>query len=275
MSTSWREVTPDDEPARFERHAALLLEIQRKSARSGALGRALHAKSHVGVEATFTVPDDVPEQARHGLFAQPGAHRAWVRWSNGAPRRQSDRAPDARGMAIKVGGVTGRKIIPGLEDATTQDFLGIRTPKLPFRDADEFIAFIGASSKPALLPIKLAVALGPLRAFAVLRDLLRSVKQRDLSMATTPFFSAAAIACGPHAVRFAIVPVARAPEPLAAEGPIDADRFAKDLVQRVRDGGLEYELKLQFFRDETSTPIENHAVEWQERDAPFVTVARL
>jgi hypothetical protein len=274
-STSWREVQPDDEQARFEGYAALLVERQRTAGKSGTLARALHAKAHVGVEASFTVLADVPERARHGLFAQPGAHRAWVRWSNGAPRRQADRTPDARGIAIKVAGVTGRKIIPGLEDATTQDFLAIRTPALPFRDADEFMAFVRAADKPALLPFKLIGALGLSRGFGILRTLIASTKQRDASMATIPFYSGAAIACGPHAVRFAIIPSDRAAEPETIAGPPDADHFTKDLVARLRAGALDYDFCLQFFVDETKTPIEDHSVTWLEADAPLVRVARL
>jgi hypothetical protein len=273
-STGWRETKTDDEDARFERHAAMLVGLQRDSARSGTLARALHAKAHVGVAASFVVLDDVPEQARHGLFARPGRYRAWVRWSNGAPRRQNDRTPDARGIAIKVAGVPGRKLIPGLEDATTQDFLAIRTPALPFRNADEFMTFVGAASKPATLPLKLAVALGPLRALSIVRALIRSTKRRDRSLATVPFFSAAAIACGPHAVRFAFVPVDPRPEE-PAEAPLDPDHYTRDLVKRLREGGLEYEMRVQFFRDEATTPIEDHSVEWRETDAPFIPVARL
>lgn len=272
-STRWRETKSDDEDARFERHAALLVGIGRDAAGSGAQARALHAKVHVGARATLIVPDDVPERARHGLFARPGRYPAWVRWSNGAPRRQSDKAPDARGIAVKVGGVPGRKIIPGLEDATTQDFLAIRTPVTPFRTADEFVAFMAAARTPALLPIRLVFALGPVRAFTVLRALLASVKQPITSMATIPFFSAAAIQCGPHAVRYAFVPTGGTPAP--AEPPGERDHFATDLRNRLREGGLEYDLRLQFFVDEATTPIEDHSRGWAEPDAPPVTVARL
>ncbi len=271
-STTWRETKTDDEDARFERHAALLAGLQKTAAKSGALSRALHAKAHVGVEASFVVLEDLPEHARHGLFAQPGPHRAWVRWSNGAGRRQNDRTPDARGIAVKVADVQGRKIIPGLEDATTQDFLAIRTPALPFRDADEFMAFVAAARSPTTLPLKLAFALGPGRAFSIVHALLRSTKRRDVSLATVPFYSGAAIACGPHAVRFAIVPVDRAPEPSVTEVEVDGDHYTRDLVQRLRTGGLDYEMRLQFFRDEATTPIEDHTVEW---NTPFVTVARV
>jgi hypothetical protein len=34
-------------------------------------------------------------------------------------------------------------------------------------------------------------------------------------------------------------------------------------------------MRVQFYVDEAATPIEDASVEWKEKDAPFVTVARL
>jgi catalase len=34
-------------------------------------------------------------------------------------------------------------------------------------------------------------------------------------------------------------------------------------------------MRVQFYVDEATTPIEDASVEWKEKDAPFVTVARL
>jgi len=65
-----------------------------------------------------------------------------VCFSNGGPIRGSDRRPDVRGLAVKVLGVPGKKLIPGLEAAPTQDFLAIHSPVTPFRNADEFVKAI-------------------------------------------------------------------------------------------------------------------------------------
>src|SRR5690349_532733 len=114
-STEWREHPSQGEAERFERYAKELRELQR----ARAAGRALHAKGF-GVRAELTVLPDLPEHARVGPFARPGTFQALARFSNGSGARQADKKPDVRGLAVKLLGVPGKKLIPGLEDATTQ-----------------------------------------------------------------------------------------------------------------------------------------------------------
>src|SRR6185436_10813317 len=120
-ATDWKEDVLADEEERFTRYAEQIRDIQRRNAASQGMGRALHAKINIGLEAELTVPGDVPEDARLRLFAEPATYKAWVRFSNGGPRKVSDRKPDIRGVAVKVVGVSDKKIIPGIKDARTQD----------------------------------------------------------------------------------------------------------------------------------------------------------
>src|SRR5437016_13713579 len=90
-ATNWQEKVDPGEAERFERYAEQLREMQRKNAHGRPPSRALHAKGQLGLEAQFTVLPDLPEHARVGPFAQPAKYRAYVRYSNGAGRRQQDR----------------------------------------------------------------------------------------------------------------------------------------------------------------------------------------
>jgi hypothetical protein len=162
-STAWRENVAPDESTRFERYAQILHELQEASTkRLGRGGRALHRKGHLGAEASFEVLPGLPEPYAAGLFATPGTYRAYVRYSNGAAAHQSDRKPDVRGLAVKVVGVSGKKLIPGLEDKLTQDFLAIQTAVTPFKDADEFVraVYAGRSVAHALTRFIAAYGLG-------------------------------------------------------------------------------------------------------------------
>ena len=87
--------------------------------------------------------------------------------------------------------------------------------------------------------------------------------------ATESFFSAAPIANGPYAVRVRLRPQSTAPA-----GATTSD-WAADLGAHLARGPIRYELQLQFYSDEKTTPIEDGAVDWAEADAPYVTVARL
>jgi len=93
---------------------------------------------------------NLPESYAAGFFARPGSYRAYVRFSNGSHIQGSVRSADVRGLAVKVLGVPGKKLIPGLEAAPTQDFLAIHSPVTPFRNADEFVKAIYAGRNMAL-----------------------------------------------------------------------------------------------------------------------------
>src|SRR5438067_1979534 len=114
--------------------------------------RALHARQHVGVEGRLEV-GELPAHLRVAVFAQPRTWPVYVRFSNGAPRKQRDPVPDVRGIALKLRGVPGRKLIRGLEDKKTQDFLLIQSPATPFRTPDEFVAFLRVAAKGQALMV--------------------------------------------------------------------------------------------------------------------------
>jgi hypothetical protein len=264
-ATDWKETIPDDEAARFQRHADLLGTFQARQAHEG---RALHTKANLGVEATFTVLADIPADARIGMFATPRSYPAVVRFSNGAGRRQSDRKLDVRGIAVKLFGVDGKKVIPGMEDATTQDFLAIRTSAVPIKDADEFMAIVRAGQTPALLPFKLIGALGLRRGIQVIKAALGGLKAPQSPLAATSFYSALPIKFGPHAVQFAFA----AKDP-PAPSKITSDTDLGDaLAARLRTAPVVYDFCVRFYVDEATTPIEDASVEWK---APWLTIGTL
>lgn len=272
-ATDWKENIAPDESERFERYADVFAELQRRFARGSSPGRALHIKGNVGVEAEFTVLPDLPEHARVGLFAAPATYRAYVRFSNGAAARQADPRPDLRGLAIKVVGVAGQKLLPGLEQAPTQDFTLAHCPVLPFHDADEFVSFVRAflNPPPSILPA-LFRRFG-LGTPGLLWRVARLALQPLLPLASAPYYSALPIQYGPYAARYAVVPH----DPPAPPVPKDGSPEAKfeGLADRLLLGPVSYDFRIQFFRDERTTPIEDASVDWPESAAPFLTVARL
>ncbi len=272
--TDWQETVAPDEGERFERYAEQLRELQRgRARRRPPATRGLHAKANAGVEAEFRVLADLPAPARAGVFARPQTYRAYVRFSNGMGHAQSDARPDVRGVAIKVVGVAGKKLIPGLEDARTQDFLLIRTPSIPFADADAFVWFVLAARSPALLPARALVRLGPLGAARLVATLARNVTQPVLPLAGASYFSAASIQCGRYAARYSLAP--REPAPRAPSGRQGGDFLGNELAERLAGGPVVYDFRLQFYADPRRTPIEDHTREWSAEDAPWVTVAEL
>jgi hypothetical protein len=263
-STEWKETPAADEEERFPRLGERLVALQ--TARDGTRTRALHAKSHAGLRARLRVLPDLPPHARQGLFAAPGERRAYVRFSNGNGAVQPDRVQDLRGLAVKVLDVDGPKV---LGDARTQDFLMIDTPTIPFRSPEEFIDFVCATAPPDGGIGRVVRALGPLRTLGLLAGLAKAAKGKPRNVVDKVFYTAAAVAFGPHAARLAAFPVHAA----ADDGPAASERdyLAARTAARVARVPLEYELRAQFFSG-SETPIEDSAVAWP---TPFVPVARL
>jgi hypothetical protein len=272
-ATDWKEEIAPDETARFEAMAEQLRGLQRARAQKGSVNRGLHAKGQIGIEAEVTILPDLPEEARIALFATPSTHRAYVRFSNGAGGHQSDRKGDVRGIAIKLLGVPGKKIIPGLENAQTQDFLLIRNSSQPFASPDRFVEFVTAIESPLTGLPKYLWKNGPRWTFGLLKQIAAGLNEPMVSLATTRYYSALPTMFGPYAVRWALTPHAKAD---AKQQPGKGrDYLGDELAARLRAGPITYDLEVQFFRDAARTPIEDASVDWKESDAPYVTVARL
>jgi hypothetical protein len=270
-STEWKETIAVDENERFDVLAEILRGFQKRFAHGGATSRALHAKQHIGAHAELVVASDLPPELRAGLFALPGTYRAYVRYSNGAGRRQGDHKPDVRGIAVKVVGVPGKKVIPGLENARTQDFLAIQSPATPFEGPDEFVAFVQAGVEPWRLPAVMA-RFGFFHTIGVLKQFLAGVSAPVPSLATLTFHSALPVAWGPYAAKYRFV--AECGDALAP-ATRDPERLATELAERLRKGPVAYAMQAQLFRSEALTPIEDGSRVWSDFDAPPLTVARL
>ncbi len=273
-STQWKEEIPADEAERFERHAQTLLKLQQAKARRHPVSRGLHAKAQAGAEAEFTVLADLPEHARVGLFSKPGTYKALVRYSNGLGSRHADQKGDVRGIAIKVVGVEGKKLIPGLEGAKTQDFLAILSAFTPFTGADDFVWFVDAASRPASLLPRAILQFGFGKTFKLLGALMASRKAPPvISVATHAYFSALPIKFGAFAVHYSLAPTA-SDMPGATLGT-SPNYLGEELAARLEAGPVSYDFRVQFFVDPVRTPIEDASVEWKESDAPWLTVGRL
>ena len=159
--------------------------------------------------AEFKVLADLPEYARHGVFAEPKTFPAVVRFSNGSSHIKRDSKHEPRGIAIKLIGVEGRKLLTGREDAVTQDFLATsHSVTATVRDITQFIAFVKAERHGpiGILP-RLALALRLPEAWRIWVAVVRTVGLSKVrSMATEEFSGTAPIKFGPYAVKFTVRP---------------------------------------------------------------------
>jgi hypothetical protein len=163
-----------------------------------------------------------------------------------------------RGFAVKLVGVPGKKLIEGLQDELTQDFLFIDTPAIPFRNPEEFVAFVRAAKDgPGPLLPRLVGSFGLGRAFSILWGAVTAKKVT--SYATHDFHTGAPIAFGPTAAKLGLFPEANAEPAPKGHG---ANALGDDLAARLRGAPLRWSLRAQRYVDETTTPIEDTSRAW-------------
>jgi hypothetical protein len=284
-STSWKEQIEPGEGDLFERFARNVLlprqtQISQREGRPAQ--RALHTKIHAGLLAEFQVRPGLPVHARFGVFREPRVFPALVRFSNGESSNIADKKPQPRGIAIKLVGVPGPKLLEDQKDAVTQDFLATsHSVTSTVRHVREFMAFMESNFEAEHAPVPrlwlafiLARKLGVSATARILLALERTVVRGEVrSVATEHYFSPAPIKFGPYAVKFTVQPAEETQ--LASNRPQTDDFLREELTDRLRTGDLMFDFVVQFYVNEQLTPIEDSSIPWTGENAPFVKVARL
>ena len=133
------EEVPHDEQDHIDSLINTLREKMKRDYVGQTIRRDAHPKMHGCVKAVFTVEDDLDERCRMGLFRDAGkSYKAWVRFSNQDGTISSDHKKDIRGVAIKLTGVEGYKLLDGEEDGKTHDFIAISHAAFVTKDVAEF-----------------------------------------------------------------------------------------------------------------------------------------
>ena len=277
-STAWNEYLEPGEQELFERFARDVITAQQREVAKqtgGPVLRGFHAKLHAGLMADFQVLPDLPKHARFGVFSEPRVFPAVVRFSNGTPFRQSDKRPEPRGIAIKLVGVPGPKLLDDQKDAVTQDFLATsHSVTSTVRNARQFMAFIEAERKRLTLPFTLARKVGVVESGRILIALARTVLfSKVRSMVTEHYSSTAPIKFGPYAVKFTVRP-AEGTKPVSKR-PLTDDFLRQELADRLREGDLIFDFVVQFYVNDKFTPIEDTSIAWKPEHAPLLTIAQL
>lgn len=246
---------------------AKLLKTERDATRQKeltALATQLAAQQKVG---TGTEAD-----LRYGAFAAPNqTFPAYVRFSNGTAFKHGikslDKTPDVRGLAIKVIGVDGPKIlgsIPGEQEqrnAVTQDFLMTNAPASFANTAFDFMKFGRAHVNV------LDGALWGLKNLGNSFRLVTSVAKPIKNMDTQRYWGGVPYMLGGRAVKYLVRPCSDSAEwnqPETDVSRIDPDYLRKRLASRVAANGVCYDFYLQFQTNPRKQPVEASATAWEE-----------
>jgi hypothetical protein len=268
---------PDpDEDSTIHAIADIVVASVRHDYPPGTLARRdAHPKHHAIVRAELRVESNLPTELRHGIFATPRAYPAWIRFSNGSPTIQPDSRRDQRGMAIKLLGVPGAKVLADEVDAPTQDFVLASSSRFFIRSVRDYVDFTrAATKKPAFRVLSYFFRGAPWQwRMHELLALTGSLQHAE-DLLRLRYWSQTPFRLGPHVVKYSARPFGDA-VPAAARTGRSPDFLREALAARLRDGPATFEFLVQRQTDPASMPIEDATIEWDEARAPFARVATI
>jgi hypothetical protein len=267
MATALVEDTPPtaDDARLITEFIAFLERASAKRPRGGAgeVQRFNQARASGCVDAELSVPADLLPPLRVGIFAQPGTYRALIRFANATSSTDRDR--DSRGMAMAVFDAPGTNLTPG---QTRQDFVLNSHPVMPAPDTREFMALLQANEAGGLKrALYFATHFGAARVAMASRQ--HHTCHLDIPYWSTTPYSFGAGSAVKYMARPTSTRVSKLPERRS-------DDYLRDALRaHLAATDASFDLMVQFFVDETRTPIENAMVEWTKDVAPWHTVARI
>ncbi|NOU29921.1 MAG: catalase [Polyangiaceae bacterium] len=268
LNTEYYIGNAEQERQAFTAFVRQIHEVQAAQARDNAqeTQRGFHAKAHGCVTGWFQLFPDRDPRTRFGVFADgAGPWPVWIRYSNGVGWRQTDNELDARGMAVKLMGVPGPKLID--EEKATQDFLMTNSPTPVGRDGFDFMKFAQANASGKAAGVAFLVSHTKHGGPALLSTLPVS------SAVAETYWSGGAFHLGSHqAVKFLAKPcsIAHQRNPQGS-----GENGLRDDLRAAAKEGFCFNFYLQFQTDAFRTPIEDASREWSEADSPPIPVGRI
>ena len=238
----------------------------------GGFERGGNTKTQGIVRAEFIVHEGLPADLRHGIYAEPGTYRAWVRFAGPGPYVTPD-IDDVgfMSMSIKLLGVAGPKLMA--EEKFTQDLFGVSTPTFVTPD-------VRANAQLQIESVKNAQIFYFInRHRSHVLDLVMQglwIKTQS-SPFEAPYFSCVPYLLGEgQAMQYSFWPKSRKRTriPRLPLRPPD-DYLRNAMVAALETGDVEFDVRLQLQTDPHLMPIEDASVLWPERVSPRVSVATL
>jgi hypothetical protein len=303
------ENPPAGEGARIDNVAALTVkQLDGRYSAAPRCLRGVHPKDHGCVEGLFTVSPTLPRELQVGIFSTPGAQFATaIRFSNASALVTPDSlepGPDgkpvvahgSRGMAVKLYGIPGDRLMPG-DGERTQDFLMINQPVFAFANVEDYEALsqIIVATKDDPRPFFARMA-SPDPAISGRAKRTAQIVQRIKAVSAPPafqppplspfdnrYFSAAPFLFGEgRAMKFSAVPV----NPMtgdvtaACQDPNYLRAALRTRMAEAQGNPICFDFQVQVrsadsLAGKIDTDIEDVCTIWDEAAFPFVTVARI
>lgn len=281
------ETAEPDEQQQIDRIVAAMRAVSERLGERYRHGvRSVHSKSHGVVTGTLEVLPDLDTPYAQGLFARPGRYPTVVRFSTNPGDLLPDSVTTPRGVALKIVGPEGERMVEGHEGERTQDVLLINGPILGAPGPEQFADQVELFGKHLDDPEQLKVAVSALsrtaeKAFEFFGKpnptLVSLGGQAPTHILGETFNTQLALRHGDYVAKYALVPVG---ENLRALTGTELDLRDPDALRDAivaffaHEGGV-WHLAAQLCTDLETMPVEDGSVPWSEEASPFVPVARL
>lgn len=263
----WTDV-PDTQASR-QKLARQIGEQQRRvalattSGLAGQIDRGQHQKQLLGAVGTLRIFDGVPAALKSGPFSSAFSLPVACRFSNGQPCTFDDRTADVRGIALKFFSPQG----------TETDLLATNEGgRSHARDAEKFMAFadilvarIENGTSGAIEELLQELRGDQLTVGEVARMgavLLKEVGLHTVRSLSLESYWGSVVKLGDAAFKYSLHPhqETRPLHGVSFDGP---DYLREELVCRLTNGPIKWQLRVQPYVDEENTPVNDAAKKWE------------
>lgn len=232
--------------------------------------RGQHLKAHGCVEAEFTVLPDIPKALQVGVFQYPKSYQALIRFSNA--KSDSDIAPDAHGMAIKLFGIEGKKALPG-DESNVQDFILLDNEVFFASDAATFLGFMmarmAAQKNPDAVKAFMEKSEQNARTVALAQ---KTLKEKIPSPLAVQYWSTVPYKYADRAVKYSVKPAESnqvAPPQFSSVNYL-REAMIEHLTKQKKQAAFDFYVQIQ--TDAETMPIEDPTVAWTSPEVKVATI---
>ena len=233
--------------------------------------RPVFLRLHGVAHGRFEIRPDLPDDLRVGIFGQKDAYPAWVRFSSDVQPGRPD-LKGTCGIAIKLFGVEGAKMLPPETDAVTQDFI-FQNMDVFFTDTAKEMCEFTCQSLNGKGEEYLANHPTTARILAEMEKVVDSVLD-------TPYWSGVPFRFGDgRYVKYKLEPEQippgdddTRPDNTSHDDPT---YLRADLHRRLARGEARFRFLVQLRTDDEAMPLDRATVRWSEKDSPPIHVATL